>query len=108
MAKKLEITAVVLFSLSMVWAFLLARPAPAQEVQTDAGSGQVSSDSEIVWEYISPYFRRDTVETSTNPVETNLVYRAYRVPYDWVPQLTRPLERPVVPPDRSDFRIEPQ
>jgi hypothetical protein len=30
------------------------------------------------------------------------------VPYEWVPQLARPAERPVVPPDPGQFRIEPQ
>jgi len=62
---------------------------------------EVTSDAEIVWEYVSPYFE-------TREAASNAVYRAYRVPYDWIPQLERPRERAVVPPDLAEFRIEPQ
>ena len=61
---------------------------------------EVTSDHEIVWEYINPFYY-DTDEIRQN------IYRAYRVPYDWVPQLDRPEERAVVPPHPSEFRIEP-
>jgi len=61
---------------------------------------EVTVDGEIVWEYISPfYFESD--ETRQN------IYRAFRVPYDWIPQLDRPEERAVVPPHPSEFHIEP-
>jgi hypothetical protein len=30
------------------------------------------------------------------------------VPYDWIPQLPRPAERAVVPPNVREFRIEAQ
>jgi hypothetical protein len=33
------------------------------------------------------------------------VYRAYRVPYDWIPQLTRPKERAVTPPALADYTL---
>lgn len=59
---------------------------------------EVTRDGDIVWEYVSPYF-------SEQPGRTNRVYRAYRLPYDWVPQLPRPVERDVVPPAVSDFRV---
>ena len=62
---------------------------------------EVTGEGEIVWEFVSPYF-------GTNAPGTNRVYRAYRVPYEWVPQLDRPVERPVVPPDVREFRIPPQ
>jgi hypothetical protein len=62
---------------------------------------EVTAEGEIVWEYVSPYF-------GTNQSSTNRVYRAYRVPYEWVPQLTRPEERAVVPPDVREFRIAAQ
>ena len=62
---------------------------------------EVTPEDEIVWEYVSPFF-------GTERGLTNRIYRAHRVPYDWVPQLERPEERPVVPPDVSEFRIEPQ
>lgn len=59
---------------------------------------EITADGEIVWEYVSPYF-------SERPQRTNRVYRAYRVPYDWVEQLPRPEERDVVPPDVAEFRL---
>ncbi|MFC1535510.1 aryl-sulfate sulfotransferase, partial [Thermodesulfobacteriota bacterium] len=48
---------------------------------------EITPEHELVWEYISPYFSIKR--------HTNLVYRAYRVPYDWVPQLDTPEEVPV-------------
>jgi hypothetical protein len=71
---------------------------------TEGAHGRVfelTPEREIVWEYVSPYFGK---------IETNRhhIFRAYRVPYDWVPQLERPRERAVIPPDRLEFRIEPQ
>lgn len=64
----------------------------------DARLFEVTPDGEIVWEYISPYF------SESNPI-AHTVYRAYRLPYDWVPQLPRPEEREVVPPNLSEFRV---
>ena len=60
---------------------------------------EVTSAKEIAWEYVNPYFALE------NGSRTNRVYRAQRVPYDWVPQLTKPTERPVVPPDITTFRV---
>jgi len=42
---------------------------------------------------------------STGQNRTNRVYRAYRVPYSWVPQVERPVEREVKPPDNAAFRV---
>ena len=62
---------------------------------------EVTPDYDIVWEYISPYF-------SDSPKDKhNMVYRAYRVPYKWVPQLKKPVEKAVIPPELSEFRIKP-
>jgi hypothetical protein len=36
---------------------------------------------------------------------SNLIYRAYRVPYDWVPQLEKPEEVPVEKRDVSEFSL---
>ena len=36
---------------------------------------------EIVWEYISPYWGK--------MLKINMIYRAYRVPYEWVPQVDK-------------------
>ena len=52
---------------------------------------EVTAEGEIVWEFISPYFGEERTDH-------NMVYRAYRVPYDWIPQLERPDEQAVVPP----------
>ena len=65
------------------------------------GSGgrifEVTSDYEIVWEYISPYWG--------TLMKINMVYRAYRVPYEWVPQLDKPEETPIEPLDPTIFRV---
>ena len=36
---------------------------------------------------------------------TNRIFRAHRVPYDWVPQLPRPIETRVARPDNTTFRV---
>ncbi|MET0390116.1 MAG: aryl-sulfate sulfotransferase [Polyangiales bacterium] len=59
---------------------------------------EVTADHELVWEYISPYWR-------SGPLALNLVYRAYRAPYDWVPQLSRPNERAIKRIDVKTFRV---
>ncbi len=53
---------------------------------------EVTGEREVVWEYISPY-----LWDSSAPAIRNLVYRAYRVPYEWVPQLKKPKESAVDP-----------
>lgn len=63
---------------------------------------EITPDGEIVWEYVNPFPGDEPNGT------TSRVYRAYRVPYDWNPQLKRPVERRVVPPSNAQFRIEPQ
>jgi len=65
---------------------------------------EVTRDLEIVWEYVNPYLWKTI--SGTKP--TNGVYRAYRVPYDWVPQLEKPVEQPIVPPSNAEFRVEPE
>ena len=57
----------------------------------------MTPDHQIVWEYISPYFGQAG--------QYNLVYRAYRLPYEWVPQLEPPQETPVEPVEVSTFRV---
>ena len=65
------------------------------------GSGgriiEVTQDHEIVWEYISPYWG--------TLMHMNMVYRAYRLPYEWVPQLSRPREVPIQKMDVTTFRV---
>jgi hypothetical protein len=59
---------------------------------------EVTADHQIVWEYISPYWR-------PGALHLNLVYRAYRAPYDWVPQLSAPRERAIERLDVKTFRV---
>ena len=65
-----------------------------------AGAGgrifEVTNQGNIVWEYLYPSF---------GPGGSNAVYRAYRLPYDWIPQLQRPTEKAVVPPANGEFRV---
>jgi hypothetical protein len=63
---------------------------------------EVTRDCEIVWEYINPHdlAQRDGVFLSD-------VFRGYRYPYGWVPQLDQPVERAVRPPANGQFRIAP-
>ena len=64
---------------------------------SDGRMFEVTVNHEIVWEFISPYWG-----TAMN---MNMVYRAYRVPYSWVPQLDLPKETPVEPIDVTKFRV---
>ncbi|NKB70028.1 MAG: thioredoxin [Candidatus Latescibacteria bacterium] len=64
---------------------------------TDGRLIEVTADHEIVWEYISPYFGKGG--------NHNMVYRAYRLPYEWIPQVEKPEEIPVPRLDNSKFRV---
>jgi hypothetical protein len=65
------------------------------------GSGgriiEVTPEHDLVWEYISPYWG--------TLMHMNMVYRAYRVPYEWIPQLDRPKETPIRRIDVTTFRV---
>ncbi|WP_258358557.1 aryl-sulfate sulfotransferase [Moorella sulfitireducens] len=65
------------------------------------GSGgriiEVTPKHEIVWEYISPYWGK--------MLRLNMIYRAYRAPYEWIPQLDPPKEVPVERIDVTTFRV---
>lgn len=58
---------------------------------------EVTKEGAIVWEYVWPYFGGANNQNS--------VYRAYRVPYSWIPQLPLPKEAKVTPPAPGDFRV---
>jgi len=67
---------------------------------TEGSSGcfiEVTPTREIVWEYVSPYFDRR--------MGTPAVYRAYRLPYQWVPQVEKPVEKAIPRIDNSKFRV---
>lgn len=66
------------------------------------GSGgrmiEVTYSHEIVWEYVSPYWGEKNMKM-------NMVYRAYRYPYDYVPQLPIPEEVAIPRIDVTNFRM---
>jgi len=66
-----------------------------------AGAGgrmfEVTKEGAIVWEYMFPTF--------SGPNASNAVYRAYRIPYGWIPQLMPPTERRITPPAPGEFRV---
>jgi hypothetical protein len=57
---------------------------------------EVTRDHEIVWEYISPFWGKT--------LNNNMVYRAYRIPYAWIPQLAQPQETPIAAVDVRTLR----
>ncbi len=58
---------------------------------------EITASHEIVWEYISPYWG--------SKLPLNIFYRAYRYPYDYVPQVEPPQEVAIAPVDNTDFRL---
>jgi hypothetical protein len=58
---------------------------------------EVTPENEVVWEYLSPYTGKRR--------NTNMVYRAYRVPYEWVPQVKKPQEATIPRPDNNKCRV---
>ena len=54
---------------------------------------EFTADNELVWEYMYPY------------VGPGLLYRAYRIPYEWVPQLEKPEEVAVEQIDVTQFLV---
>jgi hypothetical protein len=61
---------------------------------------EVTVEHKTVWEYVSPYF-----ENPGGGLKSNRVCRAYRVPYEWIPQLSKPEEIDVAPQNVSRFRV---
>ncbi|MBO8441205.1 MAG: aryl-sulfate sulfotransferase [Firmicutes bacterium] len=57
---------------------------------------EITNDYEVVWEWISPYF---------NDGGSNMIYRAYRYPYDYVPQEEKPKEIAIDAVNNSEFRL---
>ena len=66
-----------------------------------AGAGgrmfEVTKEGAIVWEYMYPTF--------SGANASNAVYRAYRIPYGWIPQLMPPTERRITPPAPGEFKV---
>ena len=67
---------------------------------TEGGTGrliEINTEGEIVWEFVSPW--------KDKRGNLSVVYRAYRLPYEWVPQLEKPVEEALPKIDNSRFRI---
>ncbi len=58
---------------------------------------EVTTKGEVAWEFVNPHQPQDAVFRG--------IYRAYRVPYEWIPQLEQSEEKPVLRPDNSKFRV---
>jgi hypothetical protein len=98
-------------TLQLVWSYTNARffstnisgaqRLPSGNTLITAGAGgrvfEVTRDGAIVWEYMFPLFGGAN--------QSNAVYRAYRVPYGWIPQLPVPAQRRVTPPALGEFRL---
>ncbi len=59
---------------------------------------EVTKDFELVWEYVSPHW-------GTGGRYINMVYRSYRLPYEWVPQLPKPKEVAIPRIDVTTWRV---
>lgn len=66
---------------------------------------QVTPKGQIAWEYVSPIFAPSPVGSATGTVNSNWVYRAQPVPYEWVPEGTPRSEKPVQTPELSAFHL---
>lgn len=58
---------------------------------------EVNAARETVWEFMNPPGEAGR--------RTNAVYRAYRLPYGWIPQLPVPHEVAIVPPPPGTFHV---
>jgi hypothetical protein len=58
---------------------------------------EATADGDIVWEYMNPLFGGGQ--------RSNGVYRAYRLPYGWLPEVARPTETAVTPPPLEEFAV---
>jgi len=79
---------------------------------TEAASGrsfEVTPAKETVWEFVNPFFYEGNQSIGTAPGQTflpiNHLYRSYRIPYEWVPQVAKPVESAVIPPPNSQLRV---
>ena len=61
---------------------------------------EVTPEHEIVWEWISPYYSHNEKGS-----KNNMIYRAYRYPYSYVPQEPVPQEARIPRIDNSTYRV---
>ena len=55
---------------------------------------EYTREQKLVWEYVFP------------DIGQSLLYRAYRIPYEWVPQLEKPEEVEIPRADNTKFHVE--
>ena len=98
-------------SLALVWSYTAPnffstnisgaqRLANGNTLITEGAPGrvfEVTADKAIVWEFVNP--------PGEGGRRTNAVYRAYRVPYGWIPQLPTPREVAITPPAPGTFHV---
>ena len=58
---------------------------------------EVTPEKKIVWEFMNP--------PGEGRGGLNNVYRAYRIPYSWLPQVPAPEEVPIAKPDAASFHV---
>jgi outer membrane protein assembly factor BamB len=61
---------------------------------------EVTDEGRVVWEYVNPYVAEDG-----RGLKHTEVPRAYRLPYDWLPQLPEPEVVAVAAPDVTTLRV---
>ncbi len=67
---------------------------------------EVTREHELVWEFTNPVFNGTGDGSAFQPPFMNMIYRSYRVPYEWIPQLTPPGPlKPIAPVHNSKFRV---
>ena len=76
-----------------------------------ADTAEYIKHSRVVFEglKVAPYdyaVYRPPFFGAAGPRPTNAVYRAYRLPYDWIPELERPNEHAVTPPALADYKLQ--
>jgi hypothetical protein len=64
---------------------------------------EVTREHKTVWEYVSPFFKNK--RSNGLYYGGNSVYRAYRTPYEWIPDLEIPAEKSVKAKNISRFRV---
>jgi arylsulfotransferase ASST len=68
---------------------------------------EVTPDHETVWEFISPVYDWPGLGWNQKGTRkmTNMVYRAHRIPYEYIPQLKVPEQHPVSQKNNAEFKI---
>ncbi|MBN2059480.1 MAG: aryl-sulfate sulfotransferase [Deltaproteobacteria bacterium] len=62
---------------------------------------EVTREHELAWEYISPYQNLTAMKSGAGTI----IYRAYRLPYHWIPQIEKPQEKGIRRLDNNRFRV---